>query len=125
VRRTSKEARPITCVADECSGAIERSWWSERGDRVFFSRQEGIDRNWNSTAFYAWSPANGTVAAHLHAIMNRNLDWFRFWLQDYEDPVPTKKAQYARWRKLRGLQCKNPRSLRNYCRAMDNAGSRL
>jgi hypothetical protein len=47
--------------------------------------------------------------------MLRNLDWFRFWLQDYEDAVPEKEGQYARWRKLRELQCKNPRSPRDYC----------
>lgn len=40
-------------------------------------------------------------AAHLHAITTRNLDWFRFWLQDYEDPNPAKAEQYQRWRKLR------------------------
>ncbi len=32
-----------------------------------------------------------------------NVDWFRFWLQDYEDPDPSKQEQYARWRKLRDL----------------------
>lgn len=53
--------------------------------------------------------------AHLSSIMNRNLDWFRFWLQDREDPDPAKAAQYARWRELRKLQCRNPRSLRDYC----------
>ena len=31
------------------------------------------------------------------------VDWFRFWLQDYEDPDPAKKDQYARWHKLRNL----------------------
>jgi len=33
-----------------------------------------------------------------------SVDWFRFWLQDYEDPDPTKTEQYARWRELRKLQ---------------------
>src|SRR6266699_1918701 len=33
-----------------------------------------------------------------------NVDWFRFWLQDYEDPVPEKADQYTRWRKLRKLR---------------------
>lgn len=42
-----------------------------------------------------WQPA------HLQAIMNRNLDWFRFWLQGYEDPGPAKAGQYSRWRELR------------------------
>ena len=36
-----------------------------------------------------------------------NVDWFRFWLQDYEDPDPSKAEQYARWRGLRKLQEQN------------------
>jgi dipeptidyl aminopeptidase/acylaminoacyl peptidase len=38
---------------------------------------------------------------HKLAVYNRNLDWFRFWLQGYEDPDPGKAAQYARWRVMR------------------------
>lgn len=60
-----------------------------------------------------WQPA------HLHAIQQRNLDWFRFWLQDYQDPAPEKQEQYLRWRGLREMQCKNPRSLRDYCKQLD------
>jgi dipeptidyl aminopeptidase/acylaminoacyl peptidase len=33
-----------------------------------------------------------------------SLDWFRFWLQGYEDPDPSKIGQYNRWRTLRQLQ---------------------
>ncbi len=33
-----------------------------------------------------------------------NVDWFRFWLQDYEDPDPAKAEQYERWKKLREVQ---------------------
>jgi len=33
-----------------------------------------------------------------------SVDWFRFWLQDYEDPDPAKAEQYQRWRELRKLQ---------------------
>ncbi len=33
-----------------------------------------------------------------------DVDWFRFWLQGYEDPDPTKKAQYERWQHLKELQ---------------------
>ena len=43
------------------------------------------------------------------------VDWFRFWLQDIEDPEPAKAEQYGRWRELRRLQCNNPRSVRDYC----------
>lgn len=33
-----------------------------------------------------------------------SVDWFRFWLQDYEDPDRRKTEQYNRWRELRKLQ---------------------
>jgi hypothetical protein len=36
-------------------------------------------------------------------VQRRNLDWFRFWLQDYEDPDPSKVDQYVRWREFREL----------------------
>jgi hypothetical protein len=30
-----------------------------------------------------------------------NVDWLRFWLQDYEDPDPVKQAQYRRWEAMK------------------------
>ena len=39
-----------------------------------------------------------------------SVDWFRFWLQDSEDPDPAKTEQYARWRELRKLQRENMHS---------------
>ncbi|MBJ7437806.1 MAG: Atxe2 family lasso peptide isopeptidase [Sphingopyxis sp.] len=38
---------------------------------------------------------------HKAAVYERNLDWFRFWLQDYVDPDPTKAEQYRRWRGMK------------------------
>ena len=38
---------------------------------------------------------------HKLAVYARNVDWFRFWLQGYEDPNPIKKQQYAHWREMR------------------------
>jgi dipeptidyl aminopeptidase/acylaminoacyl peptidase len=38
-----------------------------------------------------------------------NVDWFRFWLQGYEDPDPAKADQYKRWRELKTLQVANDR----------------
>jgi hypothetical protein len=35
------------------------------------------------------------------------VDWFRFWLQGYEDPDPRKNEQYMRWRGLKELQVEN------------------
>jgi len=38
---------------------------------------------------------------HRLEIYERNLDWFRFWLKQEEDPDPTKTKQYLRRRRLR------------------------
>lgn len=38
------------------------------------------------------------------ASQGTNVDWFRFWLKDEEDPAPAKAEQYTRWRKLRELR---------------------
>jgi dipeptidyl aminopeptidase/acylaminoacyl peptidase len=44
---------------------------------------------------------------HRLEIYERNLDWFRFWLEGEEDPSPDKVEQYERWRGLRKLQEQN------------------
>jgi len=38
---------------------------------------------------------------HKLAAYNRNLDWFRFWLQGYVDPNPLKVPQFERWETMR------------------------
>ncbi len=38
---------------------------------------------------------------HRIASMQRNLDWFRFWLQGYEDPSAEKREQYSQWQALK------------------------
>ncbi len=38
---------------------------------------------------------------HKLAAYHRNIDWFRFWLQAYEDPDPGKTVQYRLWRQMR------------------------
>lgn len=40
-------------------------------------------------------------ARHKLALYERNLDWFRFWLQGVEDGDQSKQGQYARWREMR------------------------
>lgn len=42
-----------------------------------------------------------TEPRHRLAAYERNVDWFRFWLQGVEDPSTTKTAQYRRWRAAR------------------------
>jgi len=49
-------------------------------------------------------PGEGHVKrnpANRYWVYSRNLDWFRFWLKDEEDPDPAKAEQYARWREMR------------------------
>lgn len=38
---------------------------------------------------------------HRLAVYERNLDWFRYWLQDYRDPDRAKAEQYRRWDALK------------------------
>ena len=39
--------------------------------------------------------------------MQGSVDWFRFWLQNEENPHPQYPDQYARWRKLRAQHERN------------------
>jgi dipeptidyl aminopeptidase/acylaminoacyl peptidase len=41
---------------------------------------------------------------HKLAVYRRNLDWFRFWLQGYEDADPAKAAQYRHWEEMRAAR---------------------
>lgn len=41
---------------------------------------------------------------HKLAVYQRNLDWFRFWLQDCVDPDPAKTEQYRRWQEMKDAQ---------------------
>jgi hypothetical protein len=43
------------------------------------------------------------------AAQGGNVDWFRFWLQSYEDPAPSKAEQYKRWRLMRSQQVTSDR----------------
>lgn len=48
---------------------------------------------------------------HKLAVYERNVDWFRFWLQGYEDPNLVKKQQYIHWREMRdAVSAKSARS---------------
>jgi hypothetical protein len=45
------------------------------------------------------------------ASQSLSVDWFRFWLQRYEDPDSAKADQYKRWRELKTLQASNDKTL--------------
>jgi dipeptidyl aminopeptidase/acylaminoacyl peptidase len=42
-----------------------------------------------------------TTPEHRFISMQRNLDWFNYWLQDKEDPDAAKHDQYLRWGEMR------------------------
>lgn len=54
---------------------------------------------------YPQTGHNPTLPGIKKEIAVRNLDWFRFWLQGFEDPAPEKTDQFARWRKMRDKRC--------------------
>jgi len=41
---------------------------------------------------------------HKLAAYERNIDWFRFWLQGYEDPDPAKREEYKHWRVMKAAR---------------------
>ena len=41
---------------------------------------------------------------HRLSVYERNIDWFNFWLREFEDKQPSKADQYRRWRDLKNLQ---------------------
>ena len=43
------------------------------------------------------------------------VDWFRFWLQGYEDPDSAKAAQYRRWEKLCEMQIEQNPNQQEFC----------
>jgi dipeptidyl aminopeptidase/acylaminoacyl peptidase len=53
--------------------------------------------------FYLYPDAPHSLKSPLHRLhsLETHTDWFRFWLQGYEDPATEKQEQYARWRKMR------------------------
>lgn len=55
-------------------------------------------------------PHNKFQPRHKLAVYERNLDWFRFWLQGYEDPNPDKAGQYRIWRGMKSAMARKGRS---------------
>jgi dipeptidyl aminopeptidase/acylaminoacyl peptidase len=64
------------------------------------------------------SPHVKTQPRQRMAVYERNVDWFRFWLQGFESADPAKEGQYARWRAMRSRECESRSDGRAswYCR---------
>ena len=73
---------------------------------VHFELFTGLNRLNKPVELYYY-PLEGHTPDHPQArlgSLQRNVDWFRFWLKGEEDQDPAKAEQYARWRELRKLQ---------------------
>lgn len=65
---------------------------------------------------YPRAEHNSLEPAIQFSIASLNYDWFRFWLQGYEDSNPDKSEQYRRWREMRQERCSLPEApVPNYC----------
>jgi dipeptidyl aminopeptidase/acylaminoacyl peptidase len=62
-----------------------------------------IDRRMADLYVFPNEPHQKFQPRHKLAVYERNIDWFRFWLQGYEDPDPVKRAQYTHWREMRNV----------------------
>jgi hypothetical protein len=66
----------------------------------------GLNRLSKPVELYYY-PLEGHTPDHPKArlgSLQRNVDWYRFWLQGYERPNPENPDQYKRWEHLRELQ---------------------
>ena len=51
--------------------------------------------------YFQTAPHSTRQPGHRLSSLSTHVDWWRFWLQDHEDPAPEKAAMYARWRQMR------------------------
>ena len=68
-----------------------------------FEMKSALERAGVPVEFWVY-PGDGhifTTPEHRFLSMQRNLDWFNYWLQQKEDPDPAKHAQYARWGEMK------------------------
>jgi len=96
--RLDKVGTPLLVNAASRGGALEM-WLPYSGLR---SLQKPVDLIvLNSSEHVLTNPAARAAS------QGGSVDWFRFWLQGYEDPDPAKAEQYKRWRGLHELQAAN------------------
>jgi dipeptidyl aminopeptidase/acylaminoacyl peptidase len=92
---TVKQAEGVTTPL-----LIESSPGEMLGSLEFYSKLKRLGKPVQMVIY----PDEGHIYSqpvHRIASMQRNLDWFRFWLQSFEDPSPDKREQYSQWEMLR------------------------
>jgi dipeptidyl aminopeptidase/acylaminoacyl peptidase len=68
-----------------------------------------LNRNGKSVELYFYPSGKHQLDTPLERLssLQRNVDWFRFWMQGYERPKPSDPGQYDRWRNLRNVEKSN------------------
>jgi hypothetical protein len=88
----------------------------ENGSTRFWSWEvyAGLKRFGKPVELVRYAYGDHTLVKPLEQLSSatRQVDWLRFWLQDYEDPSSHKEAQYIRWRRLRAQQERNAPAVR-------------
>ena len=99
-----------------CAPALAQSLSKGVGDlRVMtYNANEGTDFlevQQTTTSFEFLEAVGQTITqvratnpAERMASQGLSVDWFRFWMQGYEDSDPAKAEQYRRWQELRKIQ---------------------
>lgn len=58
----------------------------------------------NEILYFAAASHQTTRPQHRLRSLETQIDWWRFWLEGFEDQAPSKKAQYRHWEKLCSMQ---------------------
>lgn len=82
---------PLLWQSPETERIVEMQSWQEL-------RRAGAQVEWLE---YPGEGHSKRHPANEWWVNQRNLDWFRFWLKNEEDPDPAKAEQYVRWREMR------------------------
>jgi len=91
-----KVAAPLLVTAQHSPSSLVLEWGTYGALR---SLNKPVDIVWMRNAPHVLVKPSERLYSQQQAV-----DWFRFWLQDYEDPDSAKAEQYQRWHELRKLQ---------------------
>jgi dipeptidyl aminopeptidase/acylaminoacyl peptidase len=93
---------------DEVTAAVRVETHSPRDVLGDFETYNGLHALNKPVDFIVLPNATHVVSMPMDLLESQqgDVDWFRFWLQSYEDPSAAKAEQYRRWEALRVLQQK-------------------
>jgi dipeptidyl aminopeptidase/acylaminoacyl peptidase len=94
-----KVKAPLLVVGEGSSGTLIFMWETYAGLRYLHKPVDLVMLNTTEHVL--------TTPAVRLASQGGSVDWFRFWLQGYEDPDPAKAGQYIRWHELSKMRSQN------------------